>query len=167
MKKIKFGLSTTQLLLSKTIRLIQGTPFSHSFIEFDTAKYETTLIYEAKGFNSYIINKVNFHGEIVEEFEVEVSDELFALVVKFILGDIGVEYAWAELFGLVFVRMARSVGFKVRNPWPRKGKICSEACGEILVKFFGVLPDVAQDDMDLVWLSSKLKSHPQFKMIKG
>ena len=84
--------------------------------------------------------------------------------MKYVYQDIGMPYAWKELFGFAVVKIARSVGIKMKNPWPQKGKVCSSSCGEVLVRFFGVSPDVSFDDMDLNWLAEKLLSHPQFKL---
>jgi hypothetical protein len=42
-----------------------------------------------------------------------------------------------------------------------------EACGDMLVLFFGVKADVRYSDMDLIWLLEKLKNHPLFTMTKG
>jgi hypothetical protein len=164
-KKIKIGLSTTEKLLSKMIRVVQGTDFSHSWIGFYVL--DNDVIYESKGLNSYIINKKHVGGETIEEYEVEVSDELHTEIMQFILGDIGVAYAWKQLFGFLVVKCARMIGIKMKNPWPQSGKVCAESCGEILVRFFGVTPDVDYDDMDLVWLKEKLIQYPQFKKIKG
>lgn len=149
MKKIRIGLSTTEKLLSKIIKFIQGTKFSHSYVQFEAVEFETILIYESKGLNSNIINKKHFDGIIVEEYELELSDEMHAEMVKFILEEVGTSYAWKQLFGFLVVKLARVFGLKIRNPWPQPGKICSESCGEILVRFFRVTPDVGYDDMDL------------------
>lgn len=167
MRKIKICLSTTDKLLSKIIRFIQGLPVSHSFIEYESVYYQSTMVYEAKGLNTYIVNLNHVDGRTVYEFEATVSAEQHFNIMKFIHEDAGVPYAWKQLFGFIYIKLCKKIGLKVRNPWPQKGKVCSESCAEILVRFFGVTPDVGYDDMDLVWLINKLHSLPQFKMIKG
>ena len=167
MRKVKFCLSTTDKLLSKVIRFFQGTSVSHSFVEFESRHYDTTLAYEAKGLSSYVINREHVDGHTVYEFETEVSDELYFEIMKYIFHECGVPYAWKELFGFAAVRIAGAFCIKIKNPWPQPGKVCSSSCGEVLVRFFGVTPDVDYDDMDLNWLLDKLKSHPSFRQTKG
>lgn len=167
MRKLKICLSTTDKILSKLIRAVQGISVSHSFVEFTSEYYDTTLVYEAKGLSSYVINREHVDGRVLYEFQTEVPDELYYEIMKYIFNDSGVPYAWKELFGYLVVKAARVCGMKIKNPWPQAGKICSESCGEILVRFFGVSPDVDYDDMDLIWLMDKLINHPDFKMIKG
>lgn len=167
MKKIRFGFSTTELPLSKLIRLFQGINFSHCFIEYESEKYNTTLVYEAKGLNSNIINKENLQGRVVELYEAEVSEELYDQIMTYILNEVGTAYAWKQLFGFIIVKLASLFGKKINNPWKHSGKICSENCGEVLVRFFGITPDVNYDDMDLVWLKEKLIQYPSiFKKVK-
>lgn len=167
MRKIKICLSTTDLLLSKLIRFFQGSEFSHSFVEWNNAWYDSELIYEAKGLSSYIINKKYLSGNTIYEFEADVTDEKYYEIMKYIHGDVGVEYAWKEMIGYAVKRIFSIVGIKIKNPFPQKGRVCSESCGDIAVRFFGVSPDIGYDDMDLNWLFEKLKDHPDFKMIKG
>jgi hypothetical protein len=169
MKKITIGLSTTPYLLSNIIRLLQGISISHSYLEFEDERYNKTMIYEAKGLNTNIINKNNFDKKtsIVYEFETLVSDELFDKIINHIYERAGTKYGWKEILGHGVKKVLSFIGININNPFPSKATICSESCGDILVLFFDVKADVRYSDMDLVWLLSKLKSHPLFLMTKG
>lgn len=170
MKKLTFGFSTTELPLSKVIRLLQDLPFSHSYIEYLTTS-EQKLVYEAAGTNTHLVNKKNFelHNKIIEEYEIEVEDHIFHQVKSYIENDIGVSYAWGEIIGFLLMILVRFVTFnlvKINNPFPSEGKVCSSATGEIYVLFLGGVKDEEYDDMDLVWIRNKLKNDKRFKRIK-
>lgn len=166
MRKIKFNLSTTNKPLSSIIRGVQKTDFSHCSVEYSVMYFGTTMVYEAKGLSSYVINKAHFDGEIVHSYEAEVSDENYYRIMQYIHTDAGVPYAWKSLFGFLLMTLAKVFGLTIRNPWPEEGKICSESVGDILVLFFGVIPDVHHDDMDLVWVKEKLDGHPSIKKVE-
>jgi hypothetical protein len=169
MKKITFGLSTTSYLLSDIIRFVQGLSISHSYVEYHEERYDEQMIYEAKGLNTYIMNKNHFdkNMKIVYEFETFVSDELFQNIMKHIHENAGIKYGWKEMVGHLVKKIASLFFIKINNPFPQKATICSEACGDLLVLFFGVKADVRYSDMDLIWLLEKLKNHPLFTMTKG
>lgn len=169
MKRIIFGLSTTGYALSNAIRALQGLSISHSYIQYDDDRYCQTMIYEAKGLNTYIMNRNHFDKNIkvVYEFEAVISEELFNKIMKHIHINAGTKYGWKELVGHAVKKIVSYVGIKINNPFPQKATICAESCGDILVLFFGVKADVRYSDMDLNWLLDKLKNNDNFKMIKG
>lgn len=169
MKKLKFCFSTTDYLLSKGIRASQGTDFSHSFVEWEDERYKTTLLYEAKGLDTHIINRdhLDAHARIICEFEVETTDLHFEDIMNYIYQQIGRPYGWKEILGYAIKRVLQFVGIKIRNPFPTDALICSEAMGNILVIFFSIKADVHTGDMDLNWLYGKLKNDSRFIMTKG
>lgn len=166
MRTLKFNLTTTSKPLSMLIRAFQRLDFSHCALEFDSPYLEATLIYEAKGLSSYVINKNHFDGKIVHSYEVDVTPDEFYEVMKYVYGEAGTPYAWKTLIGFIYVMLCRGVGLKVRNPWPHHGKVCSESLGVIMVRYFAVTPDISYDDMDLVWIKEKLDSHPRIKKVE-
>lgn len=169
MKKFKICFSTTELIMSKAIREVQDLDVSHAYCEWYDERYDETLVYEARGLDTHIINREKFdeHTQVIYEFETEVNEDTFILLMKYIYNDIGTPYGWKELFGFLVKHWASLIGIKMKNPFPSNGKVCSEAIGNILCIFFGVQTDVSYDDMDLIWTLQKCKKHSQFKMIKG
>lgn len=169
MKKLKFCFSTTQLVMSKAIRKAQDLDISHAYMEWHDERYDETLVYEARGLDTHLINREQFdkHIEVMYEFEVEVEEEFFVHIMKYVYNDIGTAYGWGELLGFLVKKLASMIGMKIKNPYPSKNKVCSEAIGDIMCIFLGIDADVDSDDMDLIWALKKCKEHPQFKMIKG
>lgn len=169
MKKVKVCFSTTPLLLSDLIRDFQDSNVSHCYFEFDDERYGETLVYEAKGLNTHLLNKKNIdpNTQVIYEFEADISDEKFSQIMKHIYRNIGMPYAWKTLLGHAIKKIAAWFCIKLKNPWPEPGQICSESVAELMILFFGLKTDVPYDDMDLNWLLEKMKETPRFKMIKG
>lgn len=166
MKKLIIGFATTDLPLSKIIRFIQGLDVSHCFIQWDDERYQETLVYEAKGLDTHIINRASFADErVVYEYEVEVEQDLYDVIMKDIHHDLGTPYGWKELIGYALKWTLSLVGIKIHNPFPTKSLICSEAVGQIIVKYLGVEADVNSGDMDIKWLLEKLIANQKFKLI--
>jgi hypothetical protein len=170
MKKIIFGFSTTHLPLSWLIRKIQGLDCSHVYIQY-TSSCGEELVYEAEGMQTHLVNKKNFVNSsiVVEEYEVEVDQKTFDDIKVFIERDIGVPYGWGELVGLLIKFFIHFISFgkiNIKNPFPSKDTICSEAAGHIYIKFLGGYQDVADDDIDIVWIWSRINSDGRFKRIK-
>jgi len=168
MKKITFGFSTTNQLLSWLIRKIQGIHCSHCYMSFISSAGEE-LVYEAEGMQTHLVNKKNFikSSTVVEEYTIEVDPKTYDDIKIFIERDIGVPYGWLELVGLFIVFIVRAfIGKTIKNPLPSKDKICSEAVGYIYVNYLNGNKDAEYDDMDIVWLLNKISSDSRFKRIK-
>lgn len=170
MKKIIFGFSTTNLPLSWIIRKIQGIPVSHCFISYETTS-GVELVYEASGLNTHLVNKKNFakHSQIIEEYEIQMTDEKFHEIKAFMEQDIGVAYDWLSLIGYLIKHFAGVLTFgklKIKNPFPSEDKVCSDAAAYIYCEFLGGNRDVGYDDIDIVYLLNKLRSDARFKRIK-
>ncbi len=171
MKKLTFGFSTTHLPLSWLIRKIQGIDCSHCYIQYTSSSGEE-LIYEAEGMQTHLVNKKNFivSSMVVREYEIEVTQEKYDEVKIFIERDIGVPYGWMQLVGFLIKFVVKFITFNhiiIKNPFPSKDTICSEASGHIYIEYLGGdRGGILDDDIDIVWILSKIESDNRFKRIK-
>ena len=171
MKKLIFGFSTTHLPLSWLIRKIQGLPCSHCYIQFTSSAGEE-LVYEAEGMQTHLVNKKNFikSSIVVKEYEIELDEKTYNDIKIFIERDIGVPYGWMELVGLLIKFSVRFLSFGkiiIKNPFPSKDTICSEASGHIYIEYLGGdRGGILDDDIDIVWILNKIESDRRFKRIK-
>lgn len=124
------------------IRLIDWTPYSHTYIKFYSQKYDCWLVYQASGLFVNFFGPSAFAREalVIEEFDLEIDDATMISVVKFAIQTAGVPYGVTEIVGIGWVKFMAFFGKKIRNPF-RNGKftfICSELVAEILVQHLGV-----------------------------
>ena len=129
--KLKIGFSKSTLsmpIFSWIIRIYQWTKFSHTYIIFDTTKYlnDSTVFQSSKG----MVNAMSysfFKGENkpLDEFEFEVSDEVYKTILNELHANMGVKYGMMQNLGILYVDIMRLFGKKVSNPW-KKGYNCSE-----------------------------------------
>lgn len=129
MRRIVIGFSTTKEFkpFSWAIRAVLGTPFSHTYIKFKSDKFDRVLVYQASG------TMVNFMEEkrvlethkIIQEFEFEVSDEVYTKTIQFAIDKSGVPYGMSQIFGILYVKALGLFGIKAKNPFPQwKWKLC-------------------------------------------
>lgn len=143
MKKIKVGFSKPKKwkIFAKLISLGYGIPYSHVYVNFHSDSFDRNLIYQASH------TMVNFMGEaifleenvVVEEFEVEMTEENFNRMVTFAVDTVGKPYGLKQCFGMAIVRIAEIFGKYITNPFKDKGStyVCSELGAYVLEKFAG------------------------------
>jgi hypothetical protein len=138
MEKIYIGFSrNNNSVLSKTIRLIEGSEYSHVYIRKESKYGE--YIYQASGLQVNFMNIDIFkaHNTIVEEYEFELPDEKKEKLIAFFVKYCGTSYGTKSLFKMLAVLACQRVGVKLHL----KGDgtetfVCSELgaffCEEIL-----------------------------------
>lgn len=130
---------------SKLICLVDNAPFSHTYIRFYAQKYDTWLIYEAKGagVNFCSIDNFNDHATVVEEYLINITEEAKNKTVGYAIKNCGNPYGVIQLVGMAWVMLLKRLGCKSpKNPFT-KGTVCSELVGHILRDCLG--EDVPQD----------------------
>lgn len=148
MESIVIGFSKARhwyKLGSLIIRLCDKAPYSHTYIKFYAKKYESWLIYEAKGsgINFCSIGNFNQHATIVEEVALEVSDQAKTKTVAYAINNCGNAYGKLQLLGMAWVMLLKKLGCKNPKNSLIKGTVCSELVGHILEDCLG--NDVPQD----------------------
>lgn len=71
--------------------------------------------------------------EIVLDYVIEVSDELYQEIADTCLLEAGKKYATMQNVGIVFVRVCGWLGIKKQNPW-KDGRNCSELIYNVILK---------------------------------
>lgn len=123
------------------IRAVDQTPYSHVYIKFYAAKYDRWMVYQASG------NFVNFFGPeafaeeatVIEEFDIEVCDEVRTKVVLFAIDHAGFPYDLKSVFGIAAVKAVGLFGKKIDNPFSTGDNsfFCSKLVAAILIDIVG------------------------------
>lgn len=120
MKTITVGFSRNKKILSKIICLLTKSDVSHTYIKIPVPEYNTNMMFQAAGLNVHYMNEDVFkaHGStIVEEIDVEVTDEQYARAEKFRVTECGKAYSVMELIGYLWVLLNHKIGRDVPNPF--------------------------------------------------
>lgn len=128
-----------------------GTSFDHVYVKLHSTAYNIDIIYQASR------TMVNFMGtrifnrdnDVVDEFEVHITDENKSALMKFCIENAGISYGIKEALGLAIIRIAELFGKKINNPFTDSGAtyVCSELAWYILVNFAGVTGDKSYENM--------------------
>jgi hypothetical protein len=172
MNKIYIGFSKPKKwkIFAKLIMLGYGIPYDHVYVRFNSDRYDRDLIYQASK------SMVNFMGVgvfseeniIVDEFEVEISDEKLTAMIQFAIDNAGKAYGVKQAFGMAIVRVAEIFGKYIENPFKDGGKtyVCSELGAYVLEHFAGsVIPkdidDITPKDLYeyLMKIKASLNNH--------
>jgi hypothetical protein len=116
---------------SYVIRLVDGAPFSHVCIRWDTA-YGIPITYEAKGTGINFTGEETFkhHAVIVEQREIELNDAQFGDFMKYCLTHSGIKYGYMQNLGIGIAKLLKLN----RNPFRSDENriVCSELIARIL-----------------------------------
>lgn len=139
MPKINVGFSKNKMLISKLIRWLEKTEYSHVYLRFHVSQLNRDVIYEAVGSNVRFVgeNTWNFNT-VVEEYEWEVSEEEYKQILQFAIDTSGKHYGIFSMLGLGIVRVASYLGITLNNPFSDGDKnfVCSELAAIIMKKYF-------------------------------
>lgn len=137
MKQIVVGFSKAKskyALFSKLIMHVQSTPFSHVYIKMPWKAASANLIYQASHTSVNFESETHFliHAEVVEEFNLEISDESYIKIAKYVMENLNKSYSMAQVFGLLFkfIGLTRSNQFKNGSD----AFVCSELINGLLSK---------------------------------
>lgn len=148
MRQFKIGFSKSSLkapILSWLIRLYENTPFSHTYLEFDTKKIfeDDTIFQSSKGMVNYMSKKFFLsENDIVEEFEFEIPLEVYMEMRVELHASAGIKYAFMQNIGILYTDFMRLFGKRVKNPW-KKGYNCSELVYKHVIRY--LYPDFKYD----------------------
>lgn len=147
-----------------------GTDYSHVYIKFRSEKYDRQMIYQASA------SMVNFMGEsvfyknsqVVESYEVEISDAARSAMILFAIDNAGKPYSMKNVLGLAAVRVAEIFGFKIKNPLSdgRETFVCSELVWDLLVEA-GLIPPSSSDEVTPKQVRDLMASLPKSRLLIG
>jgi hypothetical protein len=140
-RKIQIGFSYSCNMVSKAIRVIENTSFSHIFLSFHSESLNRTLIYHASGHNVHFTNINRFleKSVIVDLFEIEVTPEQYKQIMQFCVDNAGVPYGAIQLVGMSLMRLFGKV--MKSNPFADGSatQVCSELIGRLMFELgYGV-----------------------------
>jgi len=123
------------------IRLVEWTPYSHVYIRSYSVGLDVDLIYQASGaqVNFMGLEMFRSHATIIDEFEVEISDEQYRSFMRWAIINSGADYSIKQILGIALFKM-----FNLdRNPFKNgtKAWVCAELVEFVLMKFIGVSID--------------------------
>jgi len=138
-------------LISWAIRLIERTPYSHVYVEWEILDYRVHTVYQASGSKVNFMNHNIFreHHETLYLFDFEISEKKKHELVKWALMNVGTRYGMMQIVGIAYVKFMHMFGKRVRNPFGfgRTSQVCSELAGIVLKDFLG---HEIQTDLDVV-----------------
>lgn len=148
MRTLKIGFSRPRSkwkVGSALIRLFERSDFSHTFLRWESESLERELVYQAShGMVHFMAgHRFDIEALTVREYEIQLTDSEFNLVLQKCVDLAGVKYGYWTLFGMAIERLTGC-----RNPFRDRERtyVCSELVGEVL-KLHGDFEDL---DLELI-----------------
>lgn len=128
----------------------EKTEASHVYVRLNV--YDFRMVFQATGAGTQLINidLFSMRNIPVYEKEIEVTDDQYRDLVKFINEKLGTKYSFVHLVGLFYKRLIQYVFNKIiKNPWSDGSK--SEVCVEALARFIDIakIKRAAEDPEDI------------------
>jgi hypothetical protein len=114
--------------MSTAIRWYFGDKFSHTYFKAQLPNLIGPSILQATGAGIGICSNENFikHNEVVREFDIEISPELFYEIYNEFHARAGTKYGYIQNIGILITRELLRIGVKLNvNPF-QDGMVCSE-----------------------------------------
>jgi hypothetical protein len=139
MKTIRVGFSTHKGSFSWLIRTATASEISHTYLRIPVPQYNRDVIFQASGLVvNYTAGDVFAeHSEIIEEYEVDISDTQAALGERFRVTEVGKPYSMKQIVGFIGVIVARQVLNK-KIPNPASDGNHSYVCVEVVAVCIGL-----------------------------
>lgn len=136
-----FGFSTPkkQTIISRLIRLIEGTPYSHTYLSYYDEQFQGNIVYHAAFMNVHITPKQIFldKNKVIEMYPRLVTDKQKQEILKLCGEYADTPYGHKQMIGMGFARLVYLwFGKKIKNPFADgpHTQVCSELMGRILHK---------------------------------
>ena len=148
MAKIVIGFSTSSQIKSKLIRFITDAPMSHAYIKIFDPERNTNVVFHADGDDVHYMTYNNFLSEnkVIEEIEIEISDEQAKVAECIRVTEIGKPYSNMKLFGFIWMRFLLLFNIKIGNPFDNNS---SRICVEIVSDSIGIRDETTMTPVDL------------------
>ena len=166
MKTIYIGFSKPKRWkpFAQLIMFAYGISYDHVYVRFYSEAYDRNIIYQAsKSIVNFMGNDV-FKSEniIINEFEINISDESDLKLMQFMIDNSGKPYSLKEIVGLAYVKINRFFNRKIENPFKTSTEsyVCSTIASYILQNYTDIKNLIDYEDMspeDVYNLLSKEK----------
>lgn len=137
--------------ISWLIRLVNGTPFSHTYIRMYSSSIDRYLVYEAHAQGLTFCGREYFEKNVVvlQEFPRQITEEQKKLILQFCVDHALEKYSVKQNFGILYVKfMLWAFGKNVKNPWPGGWN-----CVEVLARLAELIDVKIEKDPDSVDLN--------------
>lgn len=134
MRKIIVGFSSSTKKVapfSKAIKWWDNCDYSHVYFQFESTKYDVDMIYQSSSTMLNYMSKEVFllHNHIVHEFEIELTDEQYIVLMTNCMKSAGLAYGVLEIVGIFIADILNLT----HNPFSDEEKyVCSEWVAEQL-----------------------------------
>ncbi len=172
MKTVTFGFSRprTWKIFAEAIMWVDGSNISHGYTKFCSNSWGTQFIYQNSGHKTHFVggelfNKLNI---AVEEYTVDVPDEVEIAVGKLCVSREGKPYALKQVFGKGLVIIVRWVSFKkieIKNPFSDGDSEtdCIEELAKIIALGLGIEVKLDMDTVSVKPFRDWVASLPQVR----
>ena len=170
MKKIIIGFSRpkTWKIFAEAIMWLDKSDASHGYIRFHSNSWNTDFIYQSSHQQTNFVGGIYFKDKniIVEEFVIEVPDEVEAKVGALCVNREGKPYGIMQCIGIALVAIASMFGKTIKkNPFANGDEqtICIEEVAMILHEGLGINSPLDMDLSSVKPFREWIRSLPQTK----
>lgn len=163
MKKITIGFSTHKKwnIFSALIKMVDRTPYSHTYVVFQSVRLDRGLVYHAAKSFLHFLSLGNFMqvNKVFYEFDIMVSEEQEVKILQICIDRAGLKYGMAAVVGVAMVKFAKLFNFDIENPFQDGGKtyFCSELVSLVLEELGLKTNPVNAEDASVSWLCKMLQ----------
>lgn len=174
MKKLIIGFSRPHKWkpYAEAIMYRDKSNFSHTYSRFISSSWNTSFIYQSAGHQTHFLGEDWFKqiNLIVEEYEIEIPDEVEAKIGRLCVSREGKPYAVKQVLGiaLVFLIEIMSLGkIKLHNPWADKdaSTTCLEEVCKLLELGLGIKCPLNPDEISVKPFHDWLITLPNVKKL--
>jgi uncharacterized protein YycO len=136
MKNLKIGFSSPINnpfpIFSYAIKQAYNTKYSHTYLKFRSESIDRDIIYESVGVGVRFIGSTEWenHAEVIEEFQLTVTDEQYIKTMQFCVDHAGKKYGKKQVIGIYIAKLFRMKKNIFKNDDDEQ--ICSEIVGRLL-----------------------------------
>jgi hypothetical protein len=163
MKTLIFGFSRPikPTLFAKAIMWSDKSNYDHCYIKWTNSVIQRDIYYQASNLAVNFESNISFLGHAipVEEYELDVLDEVHAIIMRFCIDNSNKPYGVIQIVGDAYIKVCKILGFKVHNPFPSYGStyVCSKIAASIL-QLAGIQITQPLDDVDPLDVNNIIKA---------
>lgn len=118
------------------IKWVESRPYDHVYIRLPEPMEKQYIIFQASKEMVNICNlSIFFNANIsIKEYEIEISDQQYELLWKFVKANLGIPYSLLEDFGILLTKV-----FKIKQPFNSgmSSQFCSKL-GAVVCQLFSI-----------------------------
>jgi hypothetical protein len=138
------------------IQWVEARPYDHVYIRIQEPMDGEYLIFQASGLQVNLINIIIFKSkhQSLKEYEIDITNEQYQILWRFIKSMLGVPYSLKEDFGILLMKI-----FKIKQPFNDgiKAEFCSKL-GATVCQLMNIPISENPDNIDPSGLDMKLQS---------